>query len=138
MQINSNKKEYLTDRVLQYLDFKRVTKYKFCKDLGFSNGFLDKSREITTDKYAKILGYFPDLNHYWLLTGVGETEKEEGNNLIVSESKTTYGKQKKTSNLLEENNKLLKENNAFLRQENENLKKEIEELKSVKKITVNY
>ena len=66
----------ITERISKYLDIKGVTKYKFCKDLAFSNGFLDKPREITTDKYANILEYFPELNPEWLLTGNGEMLKE--------------------------------------------------------------
>ena len=59
----------ITNRILEYLNIKSITKYKFCKDLGLSNGFLDKPREIATDKYANILSYFPELNPDWLLTG---------------------------------------------------------------------
>lgn len=90
MLINSNKNSKITDRIIQILDLKGITKYKFSKDLNVSNGFLDKSREITTDKYANILEYLPDVNPDWLLTGEGEmlkTKKEEmTNNLNVSKN----------------------------------------------------
>ena len=76
MQINSNKKTTIIERISYYLEKKGITAYRFCKDLGFSNGFLDKHREITTDKYANILGYYPDLNPQWLLTGEGEMLKD--------------------------------------------------------------
>lgn len=72
MQINSNKNFKITDRILQLLEYKNISKYKFCKDLNLSNGFLDKRRDITTDNYAKILEYFPDVNPTWLLTGEGD------------------------------------------------------------------
>ena len=75
MQINSNKNVKITDRILKVLEIKGITKYKFHKDLGLSNGFLDKSREIGTDKYANILEYFSDINSEWLLTGKGEMLK---------------------------------------------------------------
>ncbi len=77
MQKYSNKKKNITDRILQILDLKGISKYKFHKDLGFSNGFLDKSRDIGTDKYAKILDYFTDINPQWLLTGKGEMLRSE-------------------------------------------------------------
>ena len=67
----------ITERILELLNYKGITKYKFCKDLGFSNGFLDKPREITTEKYANILEYFKDVNPNWLLTGKGEMIKKE-------------------------------------------------------------
>lgn len=68
----------ITERILQVIEKKEITKYKFCKDLGLSNSFLDKSREITTDKYANILEYFPDINPKWLLTGKGSMFKPIG------------------------------------------------------------
>ncbi|NOQ28280.1 MAG: hypothetical protein GQ564_23195 [Bacteroidales bacterium] len=70
----------ITDRILIVLENKGITKYKFCKDLSFSNGFLDKSREISTDKYANILSYFDDINPTWLLTGKGEMLNDGNSN----------------------------------------------------------
>ncbi len=67
----------ITERILQLIENENITKYKFCKDLGVSKGFLDKSREITTDKYANILDYFPNASPEWLLTGEGEMLKSE-------------------------------------------------------------
>jgi phage repressor protein C with HTH and peptisase S24 domain len=67
----------ITERILQIIELKGITKYKFCKDLGLSNGFLDKPREISTDKYANILVYFSDVNPNWLLTGMGEIFKSK-------------------------------------------------------------
>jgi len=67
----------ITERIVKYINTKGITKYKFCQDLGFSNGFLDKPREITTDKYANILAYLSELNPEWLLTGNGEMLKSD-------------------------------------------------------------
>jgi len=77
MQINSNIFSCITERISYILTIKQITKYKFLKDLGFSNGFLDKNRSIGTDKYAKILAYLPDINPDWLLTGEGSVYKEK-------------------------------------------------------------
>jgi hypothetical protein len=85
----------ITERIIQVLEQKGITKYKFCKDLGFSNGFLDKPREITTDKYANILEYFQDIDPIWLLTGKGEMIKDTHNNAnstnVVSEPPPMFG-----------------------------------------------
>lgn len=70
----------IIDRILIVLENKGITKYKFCKNLSLSNGFLDKSREISTDKYAKILAYFIDVNPNWLLTGKGEMLNDDNLN----------------------------------------------------------
>lgn len=61
-----------TQRVIQFIEKQGISKYKFCKDLGFSNKFLDNSSNMGTDKACKILHQFPDLNSEWLLTGIGE------------------------------------------------------------------
>lgn len=74
----------ITERILQILEYKGISKYKFHKDLGLSNGFLDKSRDIGTDKYAKILEYFPDINPTWLLTGEGEMLRDKGEVTVIS------------------------------------------------------
>lgn len=66
-----------TERVKEYLDFKGISKYKFCQDLGFSNKFLDNSSNMGTDKAGKILHYYPEINSEWLLTGNGNMLKSE-------------------------------------------------------------
>ncbi|WP_377084715.1 peptidase S24 [Riemerella anatipestifer] len=78
-----------TERVVQFIEYKGISKYKFCKDLGFSNKFLDNSSNMGTDKACKILHYFPEINPEWLLTGKGEMikskqggEVEKSKNLI--------------------------------------------------------
>lgn len=72
-----------TERVREYLDYKGITKYKFCNDLGFSNKFLDNSSNMGTDKACKILHYCPDLNSEWLLTGNGPMIKEENTSVVI-------------------------------------------------------
>ncbi len=74
----------ITERILQVIDIKGITKYKFCKDLGVSSAFLDKPRDITTDKYANVLAYFPDINPEWLLTGIGDMLRTQENASVVN------------------------------------------------------
>ena len=42
-----------TERLLQFVEYKGISKYEFHKKNGLSNGFLDKSRAIGTDKCAR-------------------------------------------------------------------------------------
>lgn len=77
MQINYDEKLTITERILKVIDYMGITRYKFCKDLGLSNAFLDKPREISTDKYANILEYAPDISPNWLLTGKGQMLKSD-------------------------------------------------------------
>ena len=63
------------ERLLKYIDYQGDTKYKFYKKTGLSNGFLDKNRNIGSDKCEIISVYYPDLNLEWLITGKGEMLK---------------------------------------------------------------
>jgi hypothetical protein len=70
-----------TERIKQYLDYKKISKYAFYKKTGFSNKFLDNSSNMGTDRAEIILRYYPDISPVWLLTGDGdmllsETKKE--------------------------------------------------------------
>lgn len=108
----------ITERILKLIDIKGITKYKFCKDLGFSNGFLDKPREIGTDKYANILEYIPDVNPAWLLTGTGEMLKKQEKTAV---NQSIFGNNNK-------NNQLAGGNiNSYFQSEMEELKKQLAE-----------
>ncbi|WP_428228646.1 S24 family peptidase [Flavobacterium sp.] len=72
-----------TERMKEYLDYKGITKYKFCNDMGFSNKFLDNSSNMGTDKACKILHYYPDINSEWLLTGNGSMLKENSTDIVI-------------------------------------------------------
>ena len=65
----------IQERILQVIENKEITPYRFCKDLGLSMGYLDKRGSIGTDKYLKIIEYLPEINPEWLLTGEGEMLK---------------------------------------------------------------
>lgn len=71
----------INDRILQYLDLKGISKYKFYQLTGISNGFLDKSGNIGSDKCEKICSYFTDLNPEWLLLGTGKMFRDHINNV---------------------------------------------------------
>lgn len=64
-------------RIIQYLDLKGISKYKFYKLTDFSNGFLDKDGNIGSDKCEKIYYLFPDIDLNWLITGKGEMLKKK-------------------------------------------------------------
>lgn len=65
------------DRILKYIDYKGISKYKFYKITGLSNGFLDKKGNIGVDKCEIIYSHFPDLNFEWLVTGSGSMLKTD-------------------------------------------------------------
>ncbi|WP_099720322.1 S24 family peptidase [Flavobacterium sp. 2] len=67
----------------EYLDYKGISKYKFCNDLGFSNKFLDNSSNMGTDKACKILHHYPEISSEWLLTGKGSMIKEDSASVMI-------------------------------------------------------
>lgn len=71
----------IKNRILQYLDNKGITKYKFYVDSGITRGVLDKNSGISEDNIAKFIAYEPEINPEWLLTGKGEMFRSEKLNL---------------------------------------------------------
>jgi hypothetical protein len=83
----------ISDRIIQYLESKAISKNKFYIQTGLSNGFLDKKPNIGADKIEIIYSNYPDINVEWLITGEGEmlkTGKELSDK--VEEDKVLYGK----------------------------------------------
>ncbi len=64
--------ESARDRILQFIDYKKLNKKQFYEVVGLSNGFLDKTVNPGVDKLDKILNAFPEINLYWLISGKGE------------------------------------------------------------------
>lgn len=62
----------ITERLTQYIEYKGISKYRFYKETGLSNGFLDKSTSIGVDKCERICTQYADINIEWLVTGKGD------------------------------------------------------------------
>lgn len=115
MQEKSHKFLTPAERILLFIDYQGITKYKFHKKIGVSNGFLDKSKEIRTDNLRKILENYPTINPLWLIKGEGK--------MLQSDSQKTFSNTEK-QDLEKENAKLL-DKNLELYEENSKLKDEI-------------
>ncbi len=98
----------IKERIIQYLEIKGISKYKFYQETGLSNGALDKIGSIGADKCEVIYSHYQDLNLEWLITGKGEMLKGEVEEVERIED--------------------LKAHIADLRAENEFLKEQIREL----------
>lgn len=61
----------IQERLIQYIDYKGISKYKFYKLTGLSNGFLDKRGTIGVDKCEIICNCFAEISIEWLITGKG-------------------------------------------------------------------
>lgn len=64
--------ETVKDRLIKFIYSMNLTKSGFEKTVGLSNGYLNKLRSSpSNEKIEQISNSFPQLNRYWLLTGVG-------------------------------------------------------------------
>ena len=73
----------IQERIIKYLEFKDISKYKFYQTTGLSNGFLDKSGSMGSEKCEIIISHYPDLNLEWAITGKGEMIKQENEKKAV-------------------------------------------------------
>ena len=69
----------MIDRILQFIDYKGISKLSFYKEVGLSNGFLDKNKSIGSEKLVKILNSYPEIEPLWLLLGQGDLLKKDIN-----------------------------------------------------------
>lgn len=117
----------MKERILQFIEYKRLSKNKFYKETGLSNGILDKQGGISSDSLEKIYYIYPEINLDWLLTGKGEMLKKEGlvqqahNNIssTITQQQTIHAP---------EDYETLKQENKRLTQENSGLKDKIIQL----------
>ena len=63
------------ERILQFIDYKGISKNKFYIETGISNGVLDKKSGLSMETVEKFYSKFPEINPEWLLTGEGEMLK---------------------------------------------------------------
>lgn len=108
-------------RILQYLEYKTISRYQFYKKIGVSNGFLDKDGAIGSDKCEKICYQYPDINLYWLILGVGPMLKDEIKHNISPENTIPEIDNNSVGIILDRYEALTVEN-AFLKKENAELK----------------
>lgn len=66
-------------RIINYLDYKGISKPLFFSQTGIKRGFLDSDKlnqNISEEHIAKIIATYKDVNLQWLITGEGEMLKE--------------------------------------------------------------
>ncbi|MPT34489.1 MAG: S24 family peptidase [Flavobacterium sp.] len=67
----------IVDRILQFIEYKTISKNKFYTKTGLSNGFLDKVKDIGASKIEQILNAYPEICPEWLVLGSGNMLKSE-------------------------------------------------------------
>lgn len=82
-------------RLVSYLEYKKISKSEFGRRIGVSASFVGSMRKsIQPDKVNSIAVEFPDLNTGWLLTGEGSMLKEpegvDGRRSVLSPADDSY------------------------------------------------
>lgn len=81
MQAKSRNISPIKEKILQYLEYKGISEYKFYRESGVSRGLLRKPSEIGQQTLQKIFAYYKDLSPIWVLENEGtmlrDTENQE-------------------------------------------------------------
>ena len=89
----------IKERILQFIEYKGISKYKFYQETGITRGVLDKESGISEDNIAKFIAYSDEINLEWLLLGKGEMLKRNVNEMWSNNltTKTTTFKEETKS-----------------------------------------
>ena len=60
------------ERIIQYIEYKGITKYECYKNTGITNGVLSQKIGLSEDNILRLFSYYDDLNPVWFITGKGE------------------------------------------------------------------
>lgn len=76
---------FIKEKILQYLDYKGITKYKFYQETGITNGILSQSNGFSEENILKFLNVYKDISLDWLFFGTEpmiktDTTKEQSGN----------------------------------------------------------
>lgn len=98
-------KSPIKQRVLQYINFSKMTKSYFYEMTNITYGILESEFGITEDVLRKVISNCPDLSIQWLLTGEGEMIKQPD---LSAKSKSYTEKQdnKSCGICIEKNNRI--------------------------------
>ena len=95
------------ERIKLFLQYLNIGQNKFEAKVGWSNGYINNTKNISADKLSYVVNEYPQLNLNWLITGKGEMidpsvlSDPTGQNIgIVEEGAVEY---KKYLEILEEN-----------------------------------
>lgn len=67
-------------RLLQFIEFKRISKREFCKKSFLSHTIFNNNSALGSDKLEKIYTAYEELNMDWVITGRGEMRYNKNQN----------------------------------------------------------
>lgn len=69
-------KSLIKKNILQFIEYKGISKYKFYQETGITRGVLDQDNKMSEENTAKFLAYYPEVSAEWLITGKGSMIKD--------------------------------------------------------------
>ena len=97
------------ERLIKFLDFKKISKTKFGETIGVSPAYVTSMRDsISREKIEKIKNHYPELDIEWLLTGKGEMLKTGINQEVSGDHNTAVAGNNNTVNSEELISRLIK------------------------------
>ena len=64
-------KSPIKKNILQYIEYKGISKYKFYQETGITRGVLDQNNGMSEENTARFIAQYPEVSTDWLLTGKG-------------------------------------------------------------------
>ena len=87
MQEKSKENSIIKQRILQYLDYKDISKYKCYAETGISNNVLSQPNGISEENLLKFIQTYRDINLKWLFFGESSMIIEGKTENYLSEQK---------------------------------------------------
>ncbi len=64
-------KSLIKKNILQFIEYKGISKYKFYQDTGITRGVLDQDNGMSEENTTRFLAHYPEVSAEWLLRGEG-------------------------------------------------------------------
>ena len=110
-------KSLIKKNILQYIEYKGVSKYEFYKNTRITRGILDQNNGISEENITRFLAYYKEVNVEWLILGTGKMLKEDEPLLNKDNIDNDSNYKDKYLDVLEENRELRKKNENLLKKQ---------------------
>lgn len=70
-KFHMQEKSPIKKNILQYIEYKGISKYKFYQETGITRGVLDQNNGMSEENTARFIAQCPEVSTDWLLTGKG-------------------------------------------------------------------
>lgn len=64
-------KSFIKKKILQFIEYKGISKYKFYQETGITRGILDQDNGMSEENTTKFLVHYPEVSTEWLFLNKG-------------------------------------------------------------------